>query len=65
MKSSELFKLLTENGWYMIRQSGSHVIMKHPDKPEQITVPFHQSKEVGKGLLAAILKQAGIKTTKR
>ncbi|MBM3454722.1 MAG: type II toxin-antitoxin system HicA family toxin [Bacteroidetes bacterium] len=48
-----------------IRQKGSHVIMKHPAKEEQLTVPYHAGKEVKKGLLTAILKQADIITTKR
>ncbi|MDO9256167.1 MAG: type II toxin-antitoxin system HicA family toxin [Bacteroidales bacterium] len=65
MKYSELFRLLTKDGWFIIRQSGSHVIMKHADKPEQLTVPNHNSKEVKKGLLTALLKQAEIKTGKR
>jgi predicted RNA binding protein YcfA (HicA-like mRNA interferase family) len=65
MKYSELFKLLKNNGWFEVRQSGSHVIMKHPEKSIQITVPFHTGKEVKKGLLKAILKQADIKRSKR
>jgi predicted RNA binding protein YcfA (HicA-like mRNA interferase family) len=65
MKYSELFRLLKKDGWIEIRQKGSHVIMKHPAKDEQLTVPFHAGKEVKKGLLTAILKQANIKKTKR
>ena len=65
MKYSELFKLLKRDGWEIIRQSGSHVVMIHPTKSEQLTVPNHGSKEVKKGLCNAILKQAEIKTTKR
>ena len=65
MKYNELFRLLKKDGWFEVRQSGSHVIMKHAEKPEQLTVPFHAGKEVKKGLLSALLKQAGIKTTKR
>lgn len=65
MKYSELFKLLKQDGWQAIRQAGSHVIMKHPTKTRQLTVPNHGSKEVKKGLCGAILKQAEIKTTKR
>jgi predicted RNA binding protein YcfA (HicA-like mRNA interferase family) len=64
MKSSELMRLLKKDGWYEIRQSGSHVIMKHPSKDGTIPVPFHASKEVKKGLLNAILKQAKIETKK-
>lgn len=65
MKSSELLKILKKDGWYELRQSGSHIILKHPTKTGSIPVPFHASKEVKKGLLNAILKQADIKTTKR
>jgi len=65
MKYSELFRLLKQDGWSEIRQKGSHVIMQHPEKKNQISVPFHSGKEVKKGLLSAILKQAEIKTDKR
>ena len=65
MKSSELFKLLAKDGWFEIRQNGSHRIMRHPVKPAQLTVPFHGSAEVKKGLLNALLKQADIKSNKR
>lgn len=62
MKCNELFKKLKKDGWYAIRQSGSHVVLKHPEKTGTIAVPYHASKEVKKGLLKTILKQAGIKT---
>ncbi|MES2418483.1 MAG: type II toxin-antitoxin system HicA family toxin [Bacteroidota bacterium] len=65
IKSSELFRLLKKNGWFEVRQNGSHVIMRHPTKQGSIPIPFHASKEVKKRLLNAILKQADIKTTKR
>ena len=53
MKYNELFKLLSKDGWFEIRQKGSHVIMEHPTKTGQITVPHHAGKEVKKGLLTA------------
>lgn len=65
MKFAELFKILKDDGWFEVRQRGSHVIMQHPTKKEQLTVPYHAGREVKKGLLSAILKQANIKTTKR
>lgn len=64
VKYNELFKLLKRDGWVILRQKGSHVIMTHPSKSKQLTVPYHSGKEVKKGLLVAILKQAGIKTKK-
>lgn len=65
MKASELFKILKSDGWFEIRQTGSHVMMKHPVKDGQLVIPYHGSKEVSKGIVNAILKEAKIKTGKR
>lgn len=61
MKCSELLKLILKAGWYEDRQSGSHIILKHPDKTYTITFPDHGSKEIGKGLAEKLKKQAGLK----
>ncbi|MEO6978808.1 MAG: type II toxin-antitoxin system HicA family toxin [Mucilaginibacter sp.] len=61
MKSSELLRKILKDGWYVIRQEGSHKIMAHPVKKGSFPFPDHGSKEIGKGLAAKILKQAGIK----
>ena len=61
MKSSELIRLLEKDGWYIVRQSGSHMIMRHPIKRGQLVVPNHGSAEVGKGLEQKIRKDAGLK----
>ena len=65
MKYSERHKILKQDGWLIIRQKGSHVIMEHPLKDGQLVVPFHSSKEVKKGLVSGLLKQAKINTPKR
>jgi len=65
VKSSKLLRLLKNDGWFEVRRKGSHIIMRHLKKKGSIPVPFHASKEVKKGLLNAILKQADIKTMKR
>ena len=59
-KYNELFRILRKDGWYKVRQKGSHIYMKHPIKKGKLLVPYHSAKEVKKGLLRAILKQAGI-----
>ncbi|MCU0444797.1 MAG: type II toxin-antitoxin system HicA family toxin [Microscillaceae bacterium] len=61
MKCSELIRKLEQDGWYSIRQKGSHIMMIHPTKQGQLTVPNHGSKEVPKGLAIRIMKDAGIK----
>lgn len=59
MDGKELLKLLKKNGWLEVRIEGSHHIMKKGDK--EISVPVHGSKSMKKGLLNAILKEAGLK----
>jgi len=61
-KYNELFRILKRDGWYKVRQKGSHIIMQHPTKKGKLLVPYHSAKEVKKGFLNFILKQAGIKT---
>jgi predicted RNA binding protein YcfA (HicA-like mRNA interferase family) len=61
MKSSELYRILTQDGWYVVSQSGSHVKMRHRIKFGVLIFPHHGSNEVGKGLERKLLKQAGIK----
>ena len=60
MKSSELLRLLKRDGWYVVRQTGSHRSMKHPVKKGKVTCPFHGNHEVGKGLELKIKKEAGL-----
>ena len=61
MKSSQLYRILTKDGWYAVSQKGSHIKMKHPTKKGIIIFPNHGSSEIGKGLENKILKDAGIK----
>ena len=64
MKCSELLKILTKDGWYVVSQKGSHMKMKHNSKSNTIIFPNHGSQEIGKGLENKILKDAGIKNKK-
>ena len=62
MKCSQFLRLLRKNGWVIVRQSGSHVVLQNSSKPElgRITFPNHGSKELKKGLEKALRKQAGL-----
>ena len=63
MKIRDLVKLVEQDGWKLERTKGSHRQYRHPDKPGSgtLTIAGHSSKEVPKGLLNAMLKQAGLK----
>lgn len=62
MNYHELTELMKAAGWRFYREGdGSHKVWRHPEKPNQIIVPFHGSKEIDPGLVRGIKKQAGIK----
>ncbi len=60
MKCSQLYRILTKDGWYPVSQKGSHIKMRHDKKSGTVIFANHGSQEVGKGLENKILKDAGI-----
>jgi predicted RNA binding protein YcfA (HicA-like mRNA interferase family) len=61
MKVSELLSLIAKDGWFMVRQRGSHRQFHHPDKTGTVTVAGKPSIDVPRGTLNSVLKQAGLK----
>ncbi|MFH7243505.1 MAG: type II toxin-antitoxin system HicA family toxin [Spirulina sp.] len=55
----ELIAALEKIGFLVVRQKGSHVRMKHEDG-RVVTIPVHAGKDVGKGLLLKILRDADL-----
>ncbi len=55
--ASEVIRALEKIGFQAVRQKGSHVRMKHEDN-RVVTVPIHQGKTIGKGLLRKILRDS-------
>ena len=60
-KVQELIARLEAEGWYQVRQKGSHRQFHHASKPGTVTVAGKPSIEVPPGTLNSILKQAGLK----
>ena len=54
----ECVRALERAGFYLKRQEGSHMILRRDDPFAQVVVPDH--KELDRGTLRAILRQAGI-----
>lgn len=56
----KLLRLLKKKGFYVSRQSGSHMMLRHQkDTMKRVTLPVH-NKDLKPGTLSSILKQAGI-----
>jgi predicted RNA binding protein YcfA (HicA-like mRNA interferase family) len=59
LSGRELCKVLRKIGYLVDHQTGSHIVLRHKEPPyRRLTVPDH--KEVAKGTLRAIIRQAGL-----
>jgi predicted RNA binding protein YcfA (HicA-like mRNA interferase family) len=58
-KPDEVKRVLEKSGFTCIRQSGGHMVFHHSDG-RWTTLPIHQGKDLGKGILRKILKDAKI-----
>jgi len=55
--SRDIKRRLEQEGWLLERVSGSHHVFKHPVNKETIVLP-HPKKDLGRGLVRVIYKQA-------
>ena len=56
----KIIKFIEKKGFVLDRIKGSHHIYIHPDTRQRVVIPVHK-KDLPKGTLMEILKQAGIK----
>jgi predicted RNA binding protein YcfA (HicA-like mRNA interferase family) len=59
VSSTELIRDLKVVGWELDRIRGSHHVFVHPIRPGIVVVP-HPCRDLGKGLVASIRRQAGL-----
>ena len=58
ISGSQAVKVFQRAGWHVDRQRGSHIMLFRSDPPTTLSVPDHR--ELDRGTLRAILRQAGI-----
>ena len=58
VSGNDLVKALGKRGWVAVRQRGSHVRLKHPERTTALVVPLYR--ELKRGTLAGILRDAGM-----
>ncbi len=59
ISTRKLIRLLKDNGYFFVRQNGSHAIFKNYGTENKVIVPIH-SKDIPMGTVHAILKDAKI-----
>lgn len=57
LDARQVVSMLVRRGFTLDRQSGSHAVFIHPDG-RRTTVPIHGKRELGKGLLRQIMRDA-------
>ncbi|MCY3700361.1 MAG: type II toxin-antitoxin system HicA family toxin [Gemmatimonadetes bacterium] len=59
-KVREAIRLVTADGWRLVRTRGSHRHYRHPKKPGIVTIAGGMSKDLAPGTWKSILRQAGL-----
>ena len=59
LKPKEVIRILEKAGYYVKRQTGSHVIMVNEKRKKVIPVPYH-NRSLKKGTLHGIVKRSGL-----
>ena len=60
LTAEKVIRLLLQNGFELDHQTGSHRVYYNRTTKKRVTVPYHK-KDLPKGTLMSILKQAGLK----
>jgi predicted RNA binding protein YcfA (HicA-like mRNA interferase family) len=58
LSGREVVKTFQQDGWEMVRQRGSHIILVKPGHIATLSVPDHR--EVAKGTLRSLIRSAGL-----
>lgn len=59
LKPKQVIRILEKAGWYIKRQTGSHVIMVNEKLKKVMPIPYH-NKDLKTGTLHGIIKRSGL-----
>ena len=60
VSAKRLLRFLGKRGFFVTRQTGSHVILRKEGLNAILSVPLHFGKDLGRGLISSLLKTAKI-----
>ena len=61
LKTKTVIKILEDDGWYFVRQKGSHRQYKHHTKKGTVTINGKLNETQNQELLISLFKQAGLR----
>jgi predicted RNA binding protein YcfA (HicA-like mRNA interferase family) len=59
LKPDEVLRKLRRAGFEVDHVTGSHYVLRHPEG-RQTVVPYHAGRDIKRGVLRAIVRQAGL-----
>ena len=60
VSGKRLCKVLEKHGWRLERVHGAHHIYARPDNPAILTVPVHGNRDLKRGTLRQVMRDAGL-----
>ncbi|MBI4312468.1 MAG: type II toxin-antitoxin system HicA family toxin [Chloroflexi bacterium] len=60
LKARDILAALRKAGFEIDHISGSHYILRHPSRPNRVTVPYHGPEDVKRAVVRTIVEQAGL-----
>ena len=60
LSGSQVCKIMSQHGFIMVRQKGSHIMMQKRTADTTITVPVPNHRELRTGTLLGIIRQSGL-----
>jgi predicted RNA binding protein YcfA (HicA-like mRNA interferase family) len=63
LSGKALARIIERHGWKLLRIHGSHYVYGKPGNVVRLTIPFHGNQSLKRGLLAHLLKMAGLSET--
>ena len=58
LSGRDVVKVFAKDGWQMVRQRGSHMILVKPGQMATLSVPDHR--EVARGTLRSLIRSSGL-----
>jgi predicted RNA binding protein YcfA (HicA-like mRNA interferase family) len=58
LSGRDVVKVFAKDGWQMVRQRGSHMILMKPGHMATLSVPDHR--EVARGTLRSLIRASGL-----
>jgi predicted RNA binding protein YcfA (HicA-like mRNA interferase family) len=60
LRPSQVIRALERAGFFLHHATGSHHYFKHPEKPGRLVTVAVHARDLKRGTLASIIKQAGL-----